>query len=201
MEKVADVAYAIHNLFKHRWSPRAFSERRVEPGTLRSLLEAARWAASCANEQPWNFIVATKDEPQEFEQMLSCLVEGNIGWAKNAPVLMISVARLNFEKSGAPIRTAYYDVGQSVANMALEAVAEGLQIHQMAGIVVDKVREVYGIPEGFDPVTGIAVGYPGDPNTLSEKRRESELGPSKRKASSSFVFEGRWAEPSKLFKE
>ena len=89
-----------HNLFKHRWSPRAFSERRVEPGTLRSLLEAARWAASCANEQPWNFIVATKDEPQEFEQMLSCLVEGNIGWAKNAPVLMISVARLNFENPG-----------------------------------------------------------------------------------------------------
>jgi nitroreductase len=201
MEKVAETAYLIHNLFKHRWSPRAFSDRRVEPATLRSLLEAARWAASCANEQPWNFIVATQDEPQEFERMLSCLVEGNIGWAKNAPVLMISVARLNFEKSGAVNRTAYYDVGQAVAQMALEAVAEGLAIHQMAGILVDKVREVYGIPEGWDPVTGIAVGYVGHPDTLPEKRREVEVSPSKRKPSSSFVFEGRWAEPSKLFKE
>jgi nitroreductase len=201
MEKIAETAHPIHNLFKHRWSPRAFSDRRVEPATLRSLLEAARWSASCANEQPWNFIVATKDEPQEFERMLNCLVEGNIGWAKNAPVLMISVARLNFEKSGAVNRTAYYDVGQAVAQMALEAVAEGLAIHQMGGILVDKAREVYGIPEGWDPVTGLAVGYVGDPDTLPEKRREAEVNPSKRKASSSFVFERRWAEPSKLFKE
>ncbi len=201
MEKVAETAYPIHNLFKHRWSPRAFSDRRVEPATLRSLLEAARWAASCANEQPWNFIVATQDEPQEFERVLNCLVEGNIGWAKNAPVLMISVARLNFEKSGGVNRTAYYDVGQAVAQMALEAVAEGLEIHQMAGIHVDKAREVYGIPPGWDPVTGIAVGYVGDPDMLPEKRRESEVSPSKRKASRSFVFEGRWGEPSKLFTE
>jgi len=201
MEKVAETAYLIHNLFKHRWSPRAFSDRRVEPATLRSLLEAARWAASCANEQPWNFIVATQDEPQEFERMLSCLVEGNIGWAKNAPVLMISVARLNFEKSGAVNRTAYYDVGQAVAQMALEAVAEGLAIHQMGGILVDKVREVYGIPAGWDPVTGVAIGYVGDPDTLPEKRREAEVNPSKRKGLSSFVFEGHWAEPSKLFAE
>ncbi|MGA8103558.1 MAG: nitroreductase family protein [Candidatus Acidiferrales bacterium] len=201
MEKVAETAYPIHNLLKHRWSPRAFSDRRVEPATLRSLFEAARWAASCANEQPWNFIVATKDEPQEFERMLNCLTEGNIGWAKNAPVLIISVARLDFEKSGGVNRTCYYDVGQSLAQMALEAVAEGLQIHQMAGIVVDKVREVYGIPEGWDPVTGIAVGYVGDPNMLPEKRREMELGHSARKPSRSFVFSGRWAEPSKLFTE
>jgi nitroreductase len=201
MEKVAETAYPIHNLFKHRWSPRAFSDRRVEPATLRSLLEAARWAASCANEQPWNFIVATKDQPQEFERMLNCLVESNIGWAKNAPVLMISVARLTFEKSGGVNRTAYYDVGQAVAQMALEAVAEGLEIHQMAGIHLDKVREVYGIPTGWDPVTGIAVGYVGDPDMLPEKRREVELNPSKRKAPGSFVFQGQWAEPSKLFTE
>jgi hypothetical protein len=116
-------------------------------------------------------------------------------------VLMISVARLNFEESGGANRTAYYDVGQAVAQMALEAVAEGLALHQMGGILVDKAREVYGIPEGWDPVTGIAVGYVGDPNMLPEKRREAEVNPSKRKASSSFVFEGRWAEPSKLFTE
>jgi len=114
---------------------------------------------------------------------------------------MISVARLNFEKSGAVNRTAYYDVGQAVAQMALEAVAEGLAIHQMGGILVDKVREVYGIPAGWDPVTGVAIGYVGDPDTLPEKRREAEVNPSKRKGLSSFVFEGHWAEPSKLFAE
>jgi nitroreductase len=201
MEKVADVAYPIHNLFKHRWSPRAFSDRRVEPATLRSLLEAARWSASCANEQPWNFIVATKDEPEEFERMLNCLVEGNISWAKNAPVLMLTVTRLTFGKSGGANPTSQYDLGQAAAYMALEAVSEGLQIHQMAGILRDRVREVYAVPEGWEPMTGVAVGYVGDPDTLPEKQRQMELAPSKRKPSSAFVFAGRWAEPSKLFSE
>src|SRR2546422_11579486 len=100
MEKLAEIQYPIHDLLRRRWSPRAFSSRPVEPDKLRSLWEAARWAPSSYNEQPWSFIVATKDDEAEYARLLSCLVEGNIQWAQHAPVLMVSVARLSFEEDG-----------------------------------------------------------------------------------------------------
>jgi len=123
MEKPAETQYPIHDLLRRRWSPRAFSDRRVDPAIMRSLLEAARWAPSSYNEQPWSFIVATKDDPVEFGRLLSCLVEGNIQWAQHAPVLMVSVARLSFEDDGKPNRHAFHDVGQAVANLSVQATA------------------------------------------------------------------------------
>ena len=198
MEKPAETQYPIHDLLRRRWSPRAFSDRRVEPDVLRSLLEATRWAPSSYNEQPWSFIVATKDDTAEFSRLLSCLVEGNIQWAQHAPVLMVSVARLSFEDDGKPNRHAFHDVGLAVANLIVQATALGLVVHQMAGIFPDKMRELYGIPEGYEAVAGIALGYPGDPQSLPEGLRKRELAPRERKPLTEFVFSGSWGQTSPL---
>jgi nitroreductase len=195
-KKPAPAATLIHDLISHRWSPRAFDSRRVEPDILRSLFEAARWAASSYNAQPWYFIVATKDDPENYEKILGTFVEFNQGWAKNAPVLLLTVAALKMQ-DGSPNRHSFHDVGQAAANLALQATALGLQVHQMAGILPDRAREVFGIPENFEAVTGIALGYPGDPMALPEGRlRDTEIGPRQRKSASEFVFSGKWGHVS-----
>ena len=198
MEKPAETQYPIHELLRRRWSPRAFSDRHADPAIMRSLLEAARWAPSSYNEQPWSFIVATKDDTAEFSRLLSCLVEGNIQWAQHAPVLMVSVARLSFEDDGKPNRHAFHDVGLAVANLIVQATALGLVVHQMAGILPDKIRKLYGIPEGYEAVAGIALGYPGDPQSLPEGLRKRELAPRERKPLTEFVFSGSWGQTSPL---
>ncbi|MEA5578542.1 nitroreductase family protein [Anabaena sp. UHCC 0451] len=192
MEKPANSQYPIHPLLKQRWSPLAFSNKPIAAETVYSLLEAARWTASCFNEQPWHFIVATQENPEEFSKLLSCLVEANQVWAKNAPVLMISVVKLNFEKNGNPNRHAFYDVGAAVCSLTTQATSLGLYVHQMAGFDVDKTREIYNIPQGYEPITAIAIGYPGDPQTLPEQYQQREFAPRQRKPQASFVFTGNW---------
>lgn len=196
--KSADTQYPIHDLLRQRWSPLAFSDKLVEPEKLRTILTAAGWAASSYNEQPWSFIVATKDNQTDFSQMLGCLAAGNQEWAKNAPVLMISVAKLNFERNGVENRHAFHDVGAAAASLALQATALGLFIHQMAGFDVPKAREVYSIPEGYEPVAAIALGYLGDAQTLSERLQQRELAPRTRKPLENFVFSGGWNQTSPL---
>ncbi len=198
MEKPAVTQYPIHDLLRKRWSPRAFSDRRVEPDRLRSLLEAARWAPSSNNEQPWSFIVATKENEAEHGRLLGCLMEGNVPWAQHAPVLMVSVARKSFEENGTPNRHAFHDVGQAVADLSVQATALGLVVHQMAGFHPDKVSELYGIPKEFEPVAAIALGYPGDPDTLPERYKQRELAPRERKPLTEFVYAGRWGKASPL---
>ena len=168
MEKLADTTYPIESLLMQRWSPRAFADRPVEVEKLLSLWEAARWSASCTNQQPWYFIVATKADPTEYARLLSCLRENNQAWASQAPVLMVSVAKLTFDMNGQANRYAFHDVGLAAANLIVQATALGLYVHQMAGFYPDKVRELYSVPEGFEPVAGIVLGYPGDPATLPE---------------------------------
>jgi nitroreductase len=196
VEKPAETAHPIEELLKRRWSPRAFAERPVEPHKLASLFEAARWSASCYNEQPWHFIVATRDNEAEFARLLSCLVEGNQAWAARAPVLMVSVARLAFAQSGKPNRHAIHDVGLATAQLIVQATAMGLFAHPMAGFHPDMVRELYGVAEGYEPVAAVAVGYAGDPAALSESLRQRELAPRVRKPVEAFVFRGRFAPPS-----
>jgi nitroreductase len=198
MEKPAETQYPIEEILRRRWSPRSFSERLVEPEKLQSLFEAARWAASSFNEQPWNFIVATKQKPEEHARLLGCLVEGNQPWARAAPVLMVSVAKLNFDKTGKPNRHAFHDVGLAVQNMIVQATALGLCVHQMAGFSSEKVRETYGVPDGFDPVAAIAIGYGQAEDELPEAFREFDLGARRRKPVSSFVFQDHWGEVSPL---
>lgn len=198
MEKPAVTRYPIHDLLKQRWSPRAFSDRAVESEVLRSLLEAARWAPSSNNEQPWSFIVVTRDDEAEHGRLVSCLMDGNVPWAQRAPVLMVSVARTSFEDDGKPNRHAFHDVGQAVADLSVQATALGLFVHQMAGFYPDRVRELYGVPKEFEPVAAIALGYPGDPESLPERLKKRELAPRERKPVTEFVFAGRWGQASPL---
>ncbi len=198
MKKPAAAGHPINELMRERWSPRAFQDKGVEPSKLLSLFEAARWAPSSSNEQPWSFIIAQREDPEEFAKLLGCLVEGNQAWAKAAPVLMISVARRTFDKNGKPNRCAVHDVGLASENMVLEAVQQGLAAHGMGGIELEKIRETYGLPENVEPVAGWAIGYPGEPGMLQGALRERELAPRTRKQLSSFVFGGKWGTPAKI---
>lgn len=196
--KLANTQYPIHDLLRKRWSPLAFSNQPVEPEKLNSLLEAASWAASSYNEQPWSFIVATKDNQEEFDRLLSCLAEGNQKWAQNAPVLMLSVTRLQFQKNGKENRHAFHDVGAAAASIAIQATAMDLYLHQMAGFDVAKARELYSIPEGYEPVAAMALGYRGDTQMLPEDLQQRELAPRSRKPLKDFVFTGNWGHTSPL---
>ncbi len=198
MEKPAQTDYPIIELLKRRWSPRAFSDQMVEPEKLLSLFEAARWAPSSFNEQPWYFVMATKQKPEEHARLLSCLVEKNQQWARRAPVLMVSVAKLNFDRTGKPNRHAFYDVGMAVGNLMTQATALDLCVHQMAGFSLAKVAELYHIPGEFEPVAAMAIGYGGSLEDLPEPLRERELAPRSRKPISSFVFAGQWGQPATL---
>jgi nitroreductase len=195
MEKPAETQYPIHDLLMRRWSPRAFDERPVEPDTLRSLFEAARWAPSSNNEQPWRFLVATKENKADWDRLFTCLVEGNQKWAHQAPVLMLSVATLTFD-DGSANRHSFHDTGMAVENLIIQATAMGLFVHQMAGFRIDQARKECQIPDGYEPVAMIAVGYPGDPATLPDYLRERELRPRERNPIEEFVFTGTWGKPS-----
>ena len=186
----------IHSLLEVRWSPRAFTDEEISPQTLRPLFEAARWSASCFNAQPWNFI-ETRRGAEAFDRLLDCLTPNNQSWAKNAALLVLAIARLNFE-NGKPNRHAYYDLGQSVAQLTLEATAAGLGVHQMAGFDAARARERFQSPEGYDPVSTIAIGFPGQPERLPDKLQERELAPRERSPQRAFLFAEQWGVASPL---
>jgi nitroreductase len=200
MKKTATTSYPIHDLLAERWSPRAFSDRPLEREKLGSLLEAARWAPSCFNEQPWTLLVATRDDRAGFNRLASCLMEAN-SWAKDAPVLILSVAKLTFERNGKPNRHAFHDVGLAMGNLTVQAQSVGLSVHQMAGFDAERAREVLRIPKGFDPVAMIVVGYRAEQDALPEALREREVASRDRKELDSIVFAAAWNEPLGMFPE
>jgi nitroreductase len=186
----------LHPLIGQRWSPRAFSSEPLDAATLHSLLEAARWAPSSMNEQPWSFIVADRGQDAEaYARIVSALMPANAAWAGKAPVLIAAVARMNWTRSGAPNHHAFYDTGQAVAQLALQAGALGLAVHQMGGFDAGQLRAATGIPEGYEPVTVLAVGYPGDPATLSGDLRARETAPRRRRPLGESVHAGAWSKP------
>lgn len=197
MEKSAETQYPIHDLLRRRWSPRAYDERPVEADKLKSLFEAARWAPSCFNGQPWRFILATKETPAEYNRLFDCLVEGNKKWVHRVPALVLSVAKLHFE-DGSLNRHAWHDTGMAVENLVIQATALGLVVHQMAGFDVERARAQLKISVGFEPVAMIAIGYPGDPAILPNSTRQKEQGPRTRTPIAEFVFAGEWSKPSPL---
>jgi nitroreductase len=200
MLKSASTDHPVHDLVRERWSPRAFSDKPIPADILRSLFEAARWAPSSSNEQPWAFLVATKDDKEFHAQLLSTLVEGNQIWAKHAPLLGIAVSELNFAASGKPNRNAFYDTGTAVANLTAEATARSLFVHQMAGFSHQKAIELFQIPDGWEPIAAFVIGYPGDPQTLPDHLRTREHAPRSRKPLSDFVMSGKWGEPANFLK-
>ena len=198
MSKQSSTDYPVHDLITKRWSPYSFDDRPVSESDLRSLFEAARWAASSYNEQPWSYIVATKENPEEFERLLSCMVEGNQVWAKAAPVLALGIATLKFARNNKPNRVAVHDLGLAAGNLCLEATARGLMVHQMVGILPDKAREIYELPEDSEAVTGLAIGYVGNPDSLPDTLKERDRAARQRKPLGEFVFGGKWGTTSGL---
>ena len=190
MDKTATAQHPILPVIASRWSPVAFSSRPVEEEALLSLFEAARWAPSCNNVQPWSFLVGHKGS-ESYDKMADCLAEGN-AWAKKAPVLVLPVANMLFPVNGKPNRTAMYDAGMAVGNLLAQATADGLIVHQMAGYNVEQAREILEIPADHEPLAMMAIGYYGDHATLDEKNRLREEKPRERKAVSEFVFDGKW---------
>jgi nitroreductase len=177
--------YTLHDAIARRRSPKGFVEKPIEPEHLRLVLEAARWAPSSRNEQPWRFIVADKfHDTDEFEKLLSTLSEANRAWASQTSVLIAVVAKTAFSRDGLANRHAAYDVGGAVANLTVQAVSLGLQVHQMAGFMPAMLREVYRIPPEFEPMAVLALGYPDD-STLGQRQRV-------RKELSELVFRNEW---------
>jgi nitroreductase len=186
----------VHELIRERWSPRAFSSAPVSRETLNVLFEAARWAPSSMNEQPWRFVAANlADDPEGHARIGSTLVPANASWALRAPVLMIVAAKTAFSRNGEPNHSALYDAGQAVALLSMQATALGLALHQMGGFDRDRARMLLGVPEGYEPIVALALGYPGDAGALSPELRARETAPRTRRPSSEIVFGGRWAEP------
>ena len=197
-DKRASTDHPINCLIAARWSPYAFDDRPVSDADLRSVFEAARWAPSSYNEQPWSYMVAKRENPEQFARLLSCLVEGNRVWARTAPVLALGIVRQIFARNGQPNRAAVHDLGLAAGNLLVEATARGLSVHQMIGILPDRAREVYEIPEGSEAWTAIAIGYQGDPNVLPANLRDRDLTSKPRKPLREFVFGRTWGDPSSI---
>jgi nitroreductase len=193
-EKPAPVQVPINNLIARRWSPRAMDPARpVEREKTVKLLEAARWAPSCFNDQPRHFIVFDGSDKEALEKARACLVPGN-AWATKAPMLLLSIARETFEYDGKPNRWAQHDVGLATENLLLQAVELGLVAHPMAGFDVEQSRKEFSIPEGFTPMAMIAIGYPyfGSLDEFDEKVRKGDLAERTRKSIEELAFESKF---------
>jgi len=196
LEQLArNIPHGVQELLQRRFSPYAFSSRPVEPEKLHKLFEAARSAPSSYNEQPWRFVVATRQDTEAFERLLETLVEQNRQWSRHAPVLVLSVAKVNFSHDGQLNRHALYDVGQAAAYLTLQATELGLYVHQMAGFDAGKARRLLNIPEGYEPAAMMAVGYLEESEFLPDGARTLDRTRRPRKPLDSLFFQGTWGEP------
>ncbi len=179
-----------------RWSPRAFSDKPVSAESLTEVFEAARWAASSYNEQPWRFLVGHRGD-ETYQKIFDSLIEFNQGWAKSAPVLILSIAKKTFTQNGSPNYYALHDTGAATAYLSLQATALGFHTHSMAGFDRDKAQKAFHIPDDFEAGAVTALGYLGDPETLPEQMKQMETAPRQRKPLSEIVFSA-WETPLKF---
>lgn len=186
------------SLIKKGWNPKSFSNRTVEPEKLHILMEAARNTPSYKNEQPWNFIIVTTEDADCYSGLLECLSETNVSWARRAPVLMLSVARLNFESDGARNKHAFHDLARAVANIALRAKFLGLQVRRIAGFNAAMARRRFQIPEGHYPVGVIVLGYPLYPSSARGDDLQGDGAAGPLRSIESIAFAGRWGQPVSL---
>jgi nitroreductase len=186
----------VEDIILKRWSPRSFADKPVSSEDLTKIFTAASWAASSYNEQPWRFFVGKKGDAT-YAKILDSLIEFNQGWAKSAPVLILSVAKKTFTQNNQPNAYALHDTGAASANLVLEAIALGLHTHGMAGLDKDKARASFDIPDAFEIGAAWALGYLGDPEALPEPMKEMELAPRQRNPLTDFVFEA-WQKPATL---
>lgn len=179
-------------IIKNRHSPVIFSERLIEDEQIELLFEAARWAPSSMNEQPWRFIYAKRQDTGAFDRLHNCLMEGNKPWTKNVPMLILGVAKSHFDYKNRPNIYAKYDVASAVANLTIQANSMDLWVHQMAGFDQTNAKKELRIPEGFDPVVMLAIGYLGDVDSAPENLKRRQLAERKRKPINEFVFKNLW---------
>ena len=198
MNKPTNNDYPILESLNRRWSPRAYSEKPVEKEKLQSILEAARWAPSARNEQPWRFIIGQKGDGT-WEKIFESLVEWNQQWTKRAPVLVLNIGKKFYDFKHLPNDTYQYDTGQAVAMSVTEAVNQGLIGHQMGGFSPEKAIELFDIPEDYQPISVAAFGYYGDPELLPDDMKESEFEERKRRPLNETVFAGKFGEACDLF--
>ena len=185
--KIAKTDFPIHDLIARRWSARAFSTKKVEKSKLFSILEAARWAPSSRNEQPWRYIVFTDDNPEKLDKARSVLLEIN-NYAKRAPILICAITRKTYSDNGIYNKLHFHDLGAANENMFLESFNQGLIMHEMGGFDREKARGVFNIPEDYEVGIMIAIGYQDSHKILPERYREKPDSPRERKPLSEIAF-------------
>ena len=191
--KIATPDHPVLQPIAERWSPYALDPKPISDADLLTILEAARWAASAFNEQPWRFIVAKRENEADFATALSCLVEANQAWAKNAAVLILTAVRDTFTRNDNPNRVAEHDLGLSASQLVLQTAALGLHAHQMAGVDLEKTAATYNIPEPFRPLTAIAIGHAADPDSYeNQDLAKRDQGTRSRKSLGEIAFTGNW---------
>lgn len=189
-------APGVEDLIRRRWSPRAFADKEVSAAELKTLFEAARWTASSFNEQPWRFLVGRRGD-ETYKKIFNALVEFNQSWVKNAPVLVLSVAKKTFTEKGTSNRYGLHDTGAANAHLALQATADGLHTHSMAGFDNEQVRASFAIPSDYEIGAVTAIGYLGDAGGLPEHLRKMEESPRRRKPLEEIVFSD-WEKPARF---
>lgn len=182
----------INELALNRWSPYVFAEKSVNPDDLKALFEAASWAPSSYNEQPWRYIVASKNTPEAYQAILNCLVQGNQSWAQHAPVLALGIVMKDFSMNGNENKAAVHDLGAASMSICIEATQRELYVHQMIGIEPEKVKELFHLPDNAKALTALAIGYPGDATLADEPFKSRDLAPRARKELHEFVFFEDW---------
>jgi nitroreductase len=185
--KPAKTEHPINDLIAKRWSARAFSTSPVERSKLLSVLEAARWAPSSRNEQPWRYIVFTNDNPEKLKKAQSVLKDIN-NYAKRAPILICAITKKTYSDNGNYNRLHFHDLGAANENMFLEAFNQGLIMHEMGGFDAQKAREVFNIPEDFEVGIMIAIGYQDIHQVLPESLIHKAYLPRERKPLSEIAF-------------
>ena len=194
--KHAPEVAGVNDLILRRWSPRIFSDKPISSQELTALFEAARWAASSYNEQPWRFLVGRKGD-ETYQKIFATLAEFNQGWVKTAPVLVLSLGKKTFTNNGSPNRYALHDTGAASATLALQATANGMHAHSMGGFDTEMVRASFAIPSDFEVGAVTAIGYFGNPDDLPEQLRKNEVAPRQRKPLDELVFSA-WEKPAQL---
>lgn len=192
MNRTANTDHPVHDLISRRHSPYALDPQRViSAADVQAVFEAARWAASSYNAQPWRYIVGVKARSLAvWQQVFDVLLEGNQPWAQNAPVLALGLVEHNFEHNGKPNKAAAHDLGAASASLTLEATARGLVVHQMIGIDPDKAREMFGISGSLEPLTALAIAYPGMPDVIPDAYAQRDAGERKRKPLQEIILAG-----------
>lgn len=183
---------SILEVLSQRWSPRAFAPRGVENDKVTILFEAARWAPSCYNDQPWSFLLTRRSQDPAYEQLLACLMPANQAWAATAPLLVLNTVRQNFLHNGKPNRWAFYDLGLAVGNLLAQATALELSVHQMAGFDAALAHHSLGLPSDYEAVAVMAIGYLGDAALLPAGVEEKSPTLRERKSQEDLLHMGRW---------